>query len=357
MEQKVLIIADGDYRRVTGYLESNDIRNIFLVCSGSYQKLQFGKYMSAVAEEKNISISYFMDFKPNPDISSVDKGAAAFRQGHYDAILVVGGGSGMDVAKCIKNELEDTPLLIAVPTTAGTGSEATRFAVVYKDGEKQSVENEKMLPDLVILDSSCLDSLPLYQRKVTMLDAICHSIESYWSVNSTKESRRYASEALRSIMSVKDDYLENRPGTCIKMLQAANMAGKAINISKTTAGHALCYKITKLYDVPHGYAAAKCLSEVWRYMVDNTGLCIDGRGLDYFKGIMLDLSVFLGGQCIEDAPAIFDSLLKDLRLDDVRVKEEDIEVLVKSVNTQRLGNHPVRLDDDAIEMIYRRMMF
>lgn len=145
-------------------------------------------------------------------------GVKAFLESSADAIAAVGGGSAMDVAKCIKLysgmdhnvcylEQEIIPndiRFLAVPTTAGTGSEATRFAVIYYEGEKQSVAHESCIPDAVLVDPEALKTLPTYHRKAAMLDAFCHAVESFWSIKSTEESRGLAAEAIRMILQYMD---------------------------------------------------------------------------------------------------------------------------------------------------------
>ena len=144
----------------------------------------------------------FDDFTSNPLYEQVCKGVELFNAHHCDAIIAVGGGSTIDVAKCIKlyckmdptmnylqQEYRDSGVpLIAIPTTAGTGSESTRYAVIYYEGKKQSVTHESIIPTYAILEPRLLKTLPLYQKKCTMLDAMCQCIESLWSVNSTDES-------------------------------------------------------------------------------------------------------------------------------------------------------------------------
>ena len=147
-----------------------------------------------------------------------------------------------------------------MPTTAGTGSEATRYAVIYFDGEKQSISDYSCIPSAVLMDASVLKTLPIYQKKSTMMDAFCHAIESYWSVNSSEESRQYSRRAIQLIMENKDLYIGNDETGNTQMLKAAHLAGKAINLTQTTAGHAMCYKLTSLYGIAHGHAAALCVS-------------------------------------------------------------------------------------------------
>lgn len=141
----------------------------------------------------------FQGFSSNPKYEDVLRGVEAFRAENCDAVVAVGGGSSLDVGKCIKlfarmdpeqdclaQPLQENGVpLAAVPTTAGTGSESTHFAVVYVNGEKRSVASTAALPDLAILDADALDTLPLYQKKCTLLDALCQGIESAWSVRST----------------------------------------------------------------------------------------------------------------------------------------------------------------------------
>ena len=82
---------------------------------------------------------------------------------------------------------------------------------------------------------------------------LCHSMESFWSVNSTEESKQYSREAIQLMMKYKNAYLANEAIGNTAMLKAANIAGKAINITQTTAGHAMCYKLTSLYGIAHGH--------------------------------------------------------------------------------------------------------
>lgn len=102
-----------------------------------------------------------------------------------------------------------------------------------------------------------------------MLDALCHSMESFWSVNSTEESKQYSREAIQLMMKYKNAYLANEAIGNTAMLKAANIAGKAINITQTTAGHAMCYKLTSLYGIAHGHAAALCNAALWPYMAQH----------------------------------------------------------------------------------------
>ena len=222
-EQKILV-ASEDYVELDDYFGDNDVKSIFLVCDSSMPFLRISKYFDYLKVHRGIEVVKFSNFKPNPFYESVVEGVKLFYRTGCDMIVAVGGGSTIDVAKCIKlfsnmntnknyltqqiipNDLK----FLAVPTTAGTGSEATRYAVIYYNGDKQSVTDYSCIPSTVLMDASALKTLPIYQKKSTMMDALCHSIESYWSVNSTEESNKYSKQAIQTILENKDAYLANK---------------------------------------------------------------------------------------------------------------------------------------------------
>lgn len=368
--QQVILSSDHNYESLVDYLLRNGLKKIFIVCGSSFRKFRLKALLDELSAQGKIQPVYFSDFQPNPDYESVVKGVDSFRKGNCDSIFAVGGGSAMDVAKCVKlysnmpegvNYLQeaivpnDIPFL-AAPTTAGTGSEATRYAVIYYKGDKQSVTDYSCIPNAVLFDTSMLTFLPEYQRKATMLDAFCHSVESFWSVNSTDESKEYSRAAIGLILDHIDSYLENAESGNAAMLKAANLAGKAINITQTTAGHAMCYKMTKMYGISHGHAAALCDSVLWRFMVENTSLSMDSRGKDYLDKMFLDLASAMGCQDAISAAEKFRRILSGLNLQTPAVdSESDFELLAKSVNLVRLKNNPVRLDEQTINALYRKI--
>jgi len=282
----------------------------------------------------------FSGFRSNPLYEEAKAGVKVLRINKCDFIVAIGGGSSIDAAKCIKYYNHADLPVMAVPTTSGTGSEATHFAVIYKGGEKHSIADERLLPEYVILQPGLLKSLPLYQKKCTMLDALCQAIESWWSRKASPESIGYSQKAIRLILKNMDGYLKNEDEGNKNMLTASNLAGKAINITTTTAPHAMCYKLTSLYGLPHGHAAALCLPKVWRHM----------GGFDY-------IAQTFGKRNCEGAVSFFEKLLIDLE-----IKPPDgatagqLDVLTGSVNIQRLRNNPVRFDKDTIYALYKEIL-
>lgn len=370
MKQKVLF-ASRNYVELDAYFKENGIRTILLVCGKSISSLRINQYFETLEVREGIKVVRFMDFQPNPLYESVVKGVDIFLENNCDSIVAVGGGSAIDVAKCIKlylnmdsriNYLEQIIVpnevrLLAVPTTAGSGSEATRFAVIYYNGEKQSVAHESCIPETVLMDADVLKSLPEYQKKATMMDAFCHAVESFWSVNSTEESKDYSREAIQLILENKDSYLKNEEIGNVNMLRAANIAGRAINITQTTAGHAMCYKLTGLYGISHGHAAALCVVELWKYMLDHLEQCIDSRGKEYLENIFGKIAEAMGCETIESAIVFLNEFINGLDLRVPKINNiKDLEILKLSVDPVRLKNNPVRLETEDIAVIYQKIL-
>ena len=368
---QTVISTERGYEGLVEYLHKAGMKKVLVVCGNSCSRLNIGQFLDERISQRQMDAVYFRDFSPNPDYSSVVKGVDVFRKNGCDSILAIGGGSAMDTAKCIKlyatmpagsdyihqKIVPNTIPFVAVPTTAGTGSEATRFAVVYYNGEKQSVTDVSSIPQAVLFDPTVLESLPDYHRKSTMMDAFCHAVESFWSVNSTDESREYSRTAIRLILENRDSYLNNEPVGNRKMLEAANIAGKAINISQTTAGHAMCYKLTSLYKIAHGHAAALCVSALWPYMVAHMDQCVDPRGKNHLASIFSDLAAAMEAGTPESASSKFGDFLQALHFDRTKVHSvEDFAILRKSVNPVRLKNNPVKLDESAIDTLYHQIL-
>lgn len=371
MSQKIYYIKDNDYTIVDSYLKKNSVNTLFLVCDNAIKFLKYDLYFKDLENRMNIKVIKFDDFRPNPDYSSVEKGVKKFLEDDCDMIFAIGGGSAIDVAKCIKlylnmdhsknyltqNIVPNDIKLAAIPTTAGTGSEATKYAVVYYNGEKQSVTHESCIPTTVFMDSSVLETLPEYQKKATMLDALCHAIESFWSVNSNEESKAYSKEAIQLILDNKDLYFSNDIVGNENMLKASHIAGKAINVTQTTAGHAMCYKMTSLYGIAHGHAAALCVSKLWKYMINNADKCIDSRGQDYLIDVFNEIAEAMGCNSPGESVEKFGRILYDMGIESPAVHGSgDFELLDNSVNPVRLKNNPVELDLESIDKIYHEIL-
>lgn len=348
-------------------------KKLFLVVDSSYPFLNIKDAIEALPVKKRVM---FSDFTPNPLYEQVCNGIELLKASNCDTILAVGGGSAIDVAKCIKlavlaeegNAAIIPPMVstrvacdgaklpfIAIPTTAGTGSESTHNAVMYYEGAKQTVTNDGVLPDYAILEPSVLKTLPLYQKKCTMMDALCQGIESWWSINSTEESYEYSRKTIELIMANWRKYIfDNDEEAAKQIMLAANYGGRAINITQTTAAHAFSYKISSLYKLPHGHAVAVCLPEIWDYMTKHMDKVSDERGQIYLDKIFYDIASAMGHNKVCLAINQFRQMMSEMDLNKPHAvnKSKEIETLTISVNPVRLKNNPIKIENEVAKKIY-----
>lgn len=370
MAQKII----NGIAQLPAILQEVGCEKLFLVVDSSYPFLNIKDAIEALPVQEKVM---FSDFTPNPLYEQVCNGIEQLKASNCDTILAVGGGSAIDVAKCIKlavlaeagNAAIIPPLVsqrlpidrtkipfIAIPTTAGTGSESTHNAVMYYEGAKQTVTNDGVLPDYAVLEPSVLKTLPLYQKKCTMMDALCQGIESWWSVNSTEESYGYSRRTIELITANWRKYIfENDDEAAAQIMLAANYGGRAINITQTTAAHAMSYKITSMYKLPHGHAVAVCLPEIWEYMLGHMDQCIDCRGAEYLSDTFMKISRAMRCESPKEAIAVFRRMMAEMKISYPRVQNnrmEEVETLTDSVNPVRLKNNPVPLTREQILSIY-----
>ena len=362
--QKILLSSNFQRTLISVLQDKYVSKKYLLVCDVSFPFLSIKDCFSALA----IPYAIFNDFTSNPRYEDVCNGVALFHREKCDCIVAVGGGSSIDVAKCVKlfagmktdalyldQPYADSGIpLIAIPTTAGTGSESTHFAVIYYNEKKQSVAHESILPNFAILEPSVLKTLPLYQKKCTLLDALCQAIESWWSVRSCEESISYSKTAIEMIVKHQHAYLtENSDIAADQIMLAANYAGRAINLTTTTAAHAMSYKLTSLYGLPHGHAVAICLPKLWTFMNTHMDQCIDPRGKAHLSERFQSIAEAFGSPDVSSAIAKFEEMLQELEILPPQIKEPDLHILTASVNATRLGNNPVALSEKNLDQLYR----
>lgn len=195
----------------------------------------------------------------NPTIEFADQILLEAKKVNCTEIESIGGGSTIDVGKYVAFKL-DVPHT-AIPTTAGTGSEVTKFAVFVKDGKKVSLSDERLIPNNYTLDASRVVGLDALHTAASGLDALSQGIESYWAKKATNDSRYWSKKAIRlASKNLIDSYDNpNNEYLRLRMLQAANYSGRAINIAGTSICHAISYALTTRYEIPHGIACAHTL--------------------------------------------------------------------------------------------------
>ena len=285
-----------------------------------------------------------------------------------DLILAVGGGAVIDYAKIanvvdVREDLADLienysypfkkkyTKLAVIPTTAGSGAEVTSNAVIYVDGIKHSFESELLIPDNFFLIPEFLISAPNKIKASAGFDAIAQALESLVSRKSNDQSVEYASKSLKVSVNSFIPFI-NDPNMmrATEMSIAANLAGKAISISKTTAPHAASYPFTSLFDISHGHAVSLFFEKFFKFNYDN--LDKSETSFDLKKRFDLIFDLF-DVHNIDDFNSKISLIKKQANLEDDLTKlnvdiNRSSKNIIKGINLLRLGNNPVKIDGKDI---------
>lgn len=368
-------IGIGSINSIKEIIEETHAKKIFLVTGKqSYISCNAKSWIDEILN--NRYVKQFNQFEVNPKLNDVYTGIGLLNNTKFDLVIAVGGGSVIDMAKLINilavqkdNDLEkyinDNALitenglpLVAIPTTAGTGSEATHFSVVYIDNIKYSLAHYFMLPNYAIINAELSCNLPSHIVAASGMDALSQAVESYWSVKSTEKSKIFASESIVLILEVLQDAVKGDKQARIIMSKAANLAGKAINITTTTAPHAISYPITAYFGLQHGHAVALTLG--YFFEINYTFQDIDlnePRGADYLKNIMEKLYTMFGVSSALECKNKWYRLMSKIGLESnmeniMTLSEYEIEKIISNVNLERLNNNPVRVSKNKLKEIF-----
>ncbi len=308
----------------------------------------------------------FDAFTPNPRCEEAAAAARMAAEFEADGVIAVGGGSCLDVAKVAAlaarnpsriNELsrgegvadaEPLPLVVA-PSTSGTGSEATHFAAIYVDGKKVSIAHQALRPSGVVLDAGLHMAMPGRLAAVTGLDALCQAMESLWAAAGTEASRCDALVGGTLVVRALASSVRTAgAGVRTEVMLGAHIVGHAINISKTTAAHALSYAMTERFGLAHGHAVALTVGELGAFN-GSAGGEVRGR---------VELAAGLLGAAPEAMPARMRGLLKELglplTLSEAGVPRAALDSLAASIDPVRLSNNPRAMTHaDALGLLER----
>ena len=272
-------------------LKQHKIKKILIVTDPGIVACGLMTKITSVLAKEKISYSVYDQTSANPTVRNVEEALALYQKEHCKALLAIGGGSAMDCAKalgariaCPKKtlgQLKGTlhvlhriPLLIAIPTTAGTGSENT-LAAVITDSEKKHkyvLNDFVLIPRYAILDAELTYSLPPHLTATTGMDALTHAVEAYIGRSTTKETREKALLAVKTIyQNIETAYHDGHNHAAREqMLNAAYLAGFAFSRSYVGYVHAVAHSLGGQYNIPHGLANAVLLPEV----LESYGSCI-----------------------------------------------------------------------------------
>ena len=363
--------------RVPQVLKAKNAGSVLIITDKSIRRLGLLDGLEETLGKAGISFTVYDGTVANPTTDNVEEAFALYKEKGCQALIGFGGGSSMDAAKAVGARAANPrkplskmkgilrvrrrlPPLIAVPTTAGTGSETTLAAVIVDSAtrHKYVINDFPLIPHYAVLDPSVTLSLPASVTASTGMDALTHAVEAYIGRSTTKETRAEALEAVSLIFSNLPQACRNGKDSEARrnMLKAAYLAGAAFTKSYVGYVHAVAHSLGGEYNVPHGLANAVLLP----FVLEEYGSVCDAK---------LKKLAIAAGAAQEDTPedtaakAFIKSIKQmkeELGIPDTipELKEEDIPKLAAYADSE--GNPlypvPVLMDKKELEKLYRRVL-
>jgi alcohol dehydrogenase class IV len=367
--EKNVIAGAGSLNRLINIIKKEKYRHILLVTGKlSYRTCGAESIINKIKSAKFEHIEYSGKALPLEHVAHMYQ---TIKNSEIDLIIGIGGGIILDITKIlafllsekISNindllkdfEIKNSKEVILIPTTCGSGSEATHFAVIYKDRIKYSIAAKNFKPKYIILDANLMKSLPADLLKISILDSLAQAIESIWAKQATDRSTAYASNAIRLIY--KNILRSLNLQKLDEFLLASYYSGLAINISKTTAAHSLSYPLTSYFNIHHGLAVFLVLPEVAKFNYD---LSNRENGLDTnthlisspFKLLFSLFEVTSFQEFIGKLNFIFKIFNFSNKLQYYGIKKTDlIDIAQKSMNIGRIENNPRTVTQRDVQKI------
>ena len=358
-------------------LRRKKIRSILLVADAGVRRLGLTAALEEALRNEHIVFAVYEQKTPNPTIDDVEQARTQYLLTNAKAIVVVGGGSAMDCAKVVGARIarpkkpvarmrgllrvaHPTPLLIAAPTTAGTGSETTLAAVITdaKTHHKYPINDFALIPDYAVLDASLTLGLPQHITATTGMDALTHAVEAYIGRSTTCFTRAMAEEAVVLIAANLRRACENGSDARARaqMLRASYCAGIAFTRSYVGYVHGIAHSLGGQYGVPHGLANAIILPRMLRIYGDSVTI----------KLARLSRKAAIAPQETPDqeAAAQFIDWIEEINRDFgiptgfSQIREEDIPQMAQHAAREcnPLYPVPVLMDRKELEAIYHKLM-
>ena len=366
-----MIFLQKNYKKeLQKLLSSKKFYRIFILTGkNSFYKSKANTIFENLLKDK-ICLFYF---KQNylPEIKELQKIILSINKFKPDLIIAIGGGAVLDYAKSanvlhkskkiknlILNSLFDFKKnyckLLAIPTTAGSGAEVTSNSVIYIKDIKHSIEHENLKPDFFFLIPELIIKSSIVIKSSAGFDAISQAVESLISKKSNGDSIKFSEQSLKLSLNNYIHYL-NKPNkeNSFKMLLAANLSGKAISITKTTAPHAVSYPFSSIFGIPHGHAVSLTLSKFLDFNYLN--IKNSETEFDLQKRFNLLFKIFKVKN-INELILSFDNLKKKAFLDQKLKKfgidiQRDYSKILSGINLKRLKNNPINVDENDIKKI------
>jgi alcohol dehydrogenase len=373
-----ILMGPGSLNGIADEVKRLHGERVMIVTDSNLVKTGIVGRVEELLNAAGISVKRFDDVEPDPPYQTASRAAERTREMKADLVLAIGGGSSLDIGKVAAilvtnvdgvNSFFGVDLVpnrglptIAVPTTAGTGSEVTPIAILsdHEDKLKKGIVSPYLFPSVAVLDPELTLGLPAAVTAATGMDALIHAVEAYTSKNAYTVSDMLALEAMSLIISNIRTAFANGSDMAARdsMLQGSLLAGMAFANAGVTAVHAFAYPIGAEFHIPHGVANSLMLAPVMEFnMIGN---------LPKFAHMAEVFGEDVDGLSDREAAMVFIETLQvlatDLRipghLSEFGVKEEDIPDLARGVMkvTRLLANNPRELKLEDAEEIYRRVL-
>src|SRR3989344_3796956 len=371
--------GNGSLNELESVVKECNPKNIFLITGKNFAKKT--RLQDKILQDlRNYDIFVYDKVNPIPKLEEVNNALKEAKNYEADLIIGLGGGSVLDTSKIIsiilKNEGEildygskkiknKSGPLIAIPTTSGTGSEVTPFAVFYYNKRKKSfgsIEDYLVYPDHAIVDPELTFTLPKEITASSGLDALSQAFESYWSINSNPLSDTHAIQSIKLILENLDYACErsNNGNARFNMAKASLEAGLAFSQTATTAPHSVSYPMTAHFDLVHGFACALTLPEFLLYNYDiSEEDCLDKRGYKFIRGKLDKLTWDFGFKSLKDFYDKIKSLMKKvdapLTLTDVGIDSHIDLILDEGFSSERMNNNPRKVTRESLQMLLEKI--
>lgn len=363
--------------KITELFETKNISKVLIVTDAGVVKLGLMNRMLMHLEHHGIAYVIYDKTVPNPTTDNVEEAREMYISEDCEAIIGFGGGSSMDCAKAVgariarpKKTLSQMggilkvgarlPLLVAVPTTAGTGSETTLAAIITdaKTRHKYAINDFPLIPRYAVLDPKITVSLPKQLTSTTGMDALTHAVEAYIGRSTTYKTRKYALLAVKLIFENLDAAYADGSDLMARrhMLEAAYYAGCAFTVSYVGYVHAVAHSIGGKYNIPHGLANATLLPLV----LEEYGETIHNKLYKLAKAA----GILEAEDTVEIGARKFIQAIKDMKerygIGDTfaEIQKEDIRELSRYADKEAnpLYPVPVLMDAKELEKFYYMMM-
>ncbi|OBX08165.1 alcohol dehydrogenase [Gallibacterium salpingitidis] len=374
-----IVAGKGSINQIAEVVSAYQAKKVIIITDEGVFKTGLIEKPKAVLEDAGVVVQIIADTPPEPPMEKINAIFDIAKSLQAEMVIGIGGGSAMDTAKLIAVMLNNEVSLfevvrggqkftkrglptLMVPTTAGTGSEATQNSIVL-DTERElkvGIVDEKLVSSSVILDPEMTEKLPKHITANTGIDALCHAIECYISKKSNVLCEMLALKAINLIVSsIREAYhngsnLEARE----KMLLGAYLGGACIATSSTVAVHALSYPLGGKYHIPHGLSNAILLPDVMKFNLD----ACEKKFSEIAVAMGLDTQGLSQRQAAEKMIEELYSLIRDLNIHcDLREKginESVLDELVDSAFSVRrlLDNNPKEMTKEDIREIYKKFL-